>query len=63
MSFICISLCTRRLVFLKLSTKQAQLFDSKTMPHTWDFENLGHTTKNTIFRLVKLLADPSTRRY
>jgi len=29
------------------------------MPHALlvNFENLGHTTKNTIFRLVKLLAD------
>jgi len=26
-----------------------------------NFENFGHTTKNTIFRLVKLLADLSTR--
>jgi len=25
------------------------------------FENFGHTTKNEIFRLVKLLADFSTR--
>jgi len=35
------------------------------MPHALlvNFENLGHTTKNTIFRLVKLLADLSTRLY
>jgi len=26
-----------------------------------NFENFGHTTKNKIFRLVKLLADLSTR--
>jgi len=26
-----------------------------------DFENFGHTTKNKIFQLVKLLADRSTR--
>jgi len=26
-----------------------------------DSENFGHTTKNKIFRLVKLLADLSTR--
>jgi len=26
-----------------------------------NFENLGHTKKNKIFRLVKLLADLSTR--
>jgi len=26
-----------------------------------NFENFGHTTKNRIFRLVKLLADLSTR--
>jgi len=26
-----------------------------------NFENFGQTTKNTIFRLVKLLADLSTR--
>jgi len=26
-----------------------------------NFENFGHTTKNTIFRLVKLLAELSTR--
>jgi len=26
-----------------------------------NFENFGHTTKNTILRLVKLLADLSTR--
>jgi len=26
-----------------------------------NFENFGHTTKNTIFRLVKLLDDLSTR--
>jgi len=25
-----------------------------------NFENLGHTTKNTIFRLVNLLADLNT---
>jgi len=30
-------------------------------PQLLDFENFGHTTKNTIFRLVKLLADLSTR--
>jgi len=28
-----------------------------------NFENFGHTTKNTIFRLVKLLTDLSTRLY
>jgi len=28
-----------------------------------NFENFGHTTKNKIFRLVKLLADLSTRLY
>jgi len=33
------------------------------MPHATrvNFENFGHTTKNTIFRLLKLLADLSTR--
>jgi len=33
------------------------------MPHALrvNFENFGHTTKNKIFRLVKLLADLSTR--
>jgi len=37
--------------------------DSKTMPDALrvNFENFGHTTKNKIFRLVKLLADLSTR--
>jgi len=32
------------------------------MPHALrvNFENFGHTTKNTIFRLGKLLADLST---
>jgi len=28
-----------------------------------NFENLGHTTKNKTFRLVKLLADLSTILY
>jgi len=28
-----------------------------------NFKKLGHTTKNTIFRLVKLLADLRTRPY
>jgi len=43
--------------------QQTQLLDSKTMLHGLrvNFENFGHTTKNTIFRLVKLLADLSTR--
>jgi len=42
---------------------QTQLLDSKTMLHALrvNFENFGYTTKNTIFRLVKLLADLSTR--
>jgi len=33
------------------------------MPHAsrLNFENFGHTTKNTIFRIVKHLADLSTR--
>jgi len=33
------------------------------MPHAlrMNFENFGHTTKNKIFRLVKLLADLCTR--
>jgi len=42
--------------------QQAQLPDSKTMLHAVreNFENFGHTTKNKIFRLVKLLADLCT---
>jgi len=37
-------------------------FVSNTMLHAlrMNFENFGHTTKNKIFRLVKLLADLST---
>jgi len=33
------------------------------MPHALrvNFKNFGHNTKNKIFRLVKLLADLSTR--
>jgi len=43
--------------------QQTPLLYNKTMPHALrvNFENFGHTTKNTIFRLVKLLADLSTR--
>jgi len=64
--FILISLCTSRLLLFK-SKFQTQLLDSKTMLHALlhalrvNFDNFGHTTKNTIFRLVKLLADLSTR--
>jgi len=43
--------------------QQTQLLDGKTMLNTLrvNFENFGHTTKNKIFRLVKLLADLCTR--
>jgi len=43
--------------------QQTQLLDSKTMLYALrvNFENFGHTTKNKIFRLVKLLADLSIR--
>jgi len=42
---------------------QAQLLVSKPMLHALrvNFKNFGHTTKKKIFRLVKLLADLSTR--
>jgi len=45
--------------------QQTQLLGSKTMLHALrvNLENFGHTTKNTSFRLVKLLADLSTRLY
>jgi len=39
--------------------QQTQLLDSKTVLHALRV-NFGHTTMNTIFRLVKLLADLST---
>jgi len=43
--------------------EQAQLHDSKTLPHALrvNLENFGHTPKNKIVRLVKLLADLRTR--
>jgi len=43
--------------------KQTQLLDSKSVLHALrvNFENFGHTAKNKIFRLVKLLADLCTR--
>jgi len=43
--------------------QQNQLLDSKTMLHALrvNFESFGPTTKNKIFRLVKLLADLRTR--
>jgi len=60
--FILISLCTSRLLLFKFKF-QTQLLDSKTMLYALrvNFENFGHTTKNKIFRLVKLLADLITR--
>jgi len=43
--------------------QQTKLLDSKTMLHALqvNFQDFGLTAKNTIFRLVKLLADLSTR--
>jgi len=48
---------------LQIVCQQTQLCDSKTMLHSlrMNFENFGQTKKNTIVRLVKLLADLSTR--
>jgi len=45
--------------------QQTQLLDSKTMLDALrvNFKYIGHTTKNNNFRLVKLIADLSTRLY
>jgi len=60
---IFISLYTSRFVSSRSSTKQTQLLDSKTMLYARreNFKNFDNTTMNTIFRLVKRLADLSTR--
>jgi len=61
--FILVSLCTSRLLFFVAVWQETQLLDSKTMLHAMrvNFENIGHTTQNKLFRLVKFLADLSTR--
>jgi len=52
-------------ICLIFASQQTQLVDSKTMLYAlrMNSENFGHTTKNKIFRLLKLLADLSTRLY
>jgi len=66
-SFSFISLCTSRLLvfeYLQLICFLAttQLLDSNIMLNALrvSFDSFGHTKQNTIFRLVKLLADLST---
>jgi len=36
------------------------IFQYRSLDTSVNFKNLGHTTENTIFRLVKLSADLST---
>jgi len=52
-----------QLICFRFVHQQTQLPDSKTMLNEVrvNFESFGHTTKNKIFRLVKLLADLSTK--
>jgi len=53
----------QRIRLFKSSKKQIQLLDGETLlPALWvNYENIGHTTKNKMYRLVKLLSDLSTR--
>jgi len=68
-NFILIYLCTSRLFFFKLLQLICFPFgnnkplDGKTMPPALqvNFKNFGHTTKNKILLLVKLVADLSSR--
>jgi len=61
-----VSLRTGRLFVLFSVYQQTKLLDSKSMLYALsvNFENFGHTTKNTIFRrLPTEIQPPSTMRW